>query len=181
MRSECHLLFEEKRYTNADIQILKFFFLCPANEELRPSKIKRFDADKFKPLQNFLKLGLNTNEKNVEILAWLIDFKNRPYSRYIDIVSKDATGLGLSSLKVLKTGAIIENSLLRPEQEKDYGILHTETVLSNPSERTKRLDEYGQTDVAEHSSQKITLEYPSGVKIKVDTSDLRLIAQLVKL
>jgi hypothetical protein len=43
--------------------------------------IKQRDTDTFKPLCNFLKGGTNNpEEKNVELLAWLIDFKVRPYA-----------------------------------------------------------------------------------------------------
>ncbi|MCD2424830.1 hypothetical protein LQ567_18755 [Niabella pedocola] len=42
--------------------------------------IKRFDIDKFRPLNNFLKKPeINTDQKNIELLAWLIDFELRPF------------------------------------------------------------------------------------------------------
>lgn len=126
-------------------------------------------------------MSLNTHEKNVELLAWLIDFKHRPYSRYIDIVSKDATGIGLSSLKVLKTGTIVENRFARAEQQVNHMAAQTAIHTEGRSEQINQQEEFSQTDVADHSSKKITLEYPSGVKIKIDTSDLSLIAQLVKM
>lgn len=34
------------------------------------------------PATNFLKKGIKTDEKNIELLAWLIDFRPRPYSKY---------------------------------------------------------------------------------------------------
>lgn len=43
--------------------------------------IKQLDTDTFKPLCNFLKGGTNnTDTKNVELLAWLIDLGPRPYA-----------------------------------------------------------------------------------------------------
>lgn len=42
--------------------------------------IGNYDVDKFKPLSNFLQGNSDsTDPKNIELLAWLIDFKARPY------------------------------------------------------------------------------------------------------
>jgi len=42
--------------------------------------IQRCDTDKFKPLVNYLRKNSdNTDEKNIELLAWLIDFSGRPW------------------------------------------------------------------------------------------------------
>lgn len=163
LREECYLLFTSKRYNKADISILKSFFECPLEEEIRASRIKRFDIDKFRPLRNFLKLGINTQEKNVELLAWLIDFKLRPYSRYVDTV-------GLSGLQVSKAGDIVGRNFLE-----------IETRITEFPESIKEIETYTQESVAVRTSKQIVLEYPSGVKLRVEANDLNLIAQLVKL
>lgn len=62
--------------------MLRSFLEKPDNEDISESAIRRFDPDKFKPLNNFLKKGTNTDLKNIELLAWLIDFRPRPYSNY---------------------------------------------------------------------------------------------------
>jgi hypothetical protein len=42
--------------------------------------IQRCDTDRFRPLVNFLKQkSVSTDEKNIELLAWLIDFPGRPW------------------------------------------------------------------------------------------------------
>src|SRR6187402_622208 len=42
--------------------------------------IQRCDTDKFRPLVNYLKgKSESTDEKNIELLAWLIDFSGRPW------------------------------------------------------------------------------------------------------
>jgi hypothetical protein len=47
--------------------------------------IKKKVADDFRGFEQFLmKPEINTSEKNVELLAWLIDFPSRPYSKYIE-------------------------------------------------------------------------------------------------
>ncbi|MES2274972.1 MAG: hypothetical protein V4592_03040 [Bacteroidota bacterium] len=81
LRNECLLLFR-KGLDRADYRTLRSFLCRPDNEEIYESAIKQFDPDKFKPLNNFLKKGTNTDEKNIELLAWLIDFRPRPYSNY---------------------------------------------------------------------------------------------------
>lgn len=44
------------------------------------SIIQRYDTDKFKPLVNYLNgKSKKTDRKNIELLAWLIDFPNRPW------------------------------------------------------------------------------------------------------
>ncbi|MCP9752262.1 hypothetical protein [Ferruginibacter sp. HRS2-29] len=63
-----------------DEQLLKDFF-GPAEPGKRFLKlIEEFEAHKFKPLDNYLKKDKgNTDKKNLELLAWLIDFRHRPY------------------------------------------------------------------------------------------------------
>jgi len=44
------------------------------------SIIQRYDTDKFKPLVNYLNgKSKKTDRKNIELLAWLIDFPGRPW------------------------------------------------------------------------------------------------------
>lgn len=81
LRNECLLLFR-KGLDKSDYRMLRSFLERPDNEEIYESAIRRFDPDKFKPLNNFLKKDTNTDEKNIELLAWLIDFRPRPYSNY---------------------------------------------------------------------------------------------------
>lgn len=50
--------------------------------------MQRCDTDKFRPLVNYLKEKTeNTDEKNIELLAWLIDFAGRPWE-----IGKTVTG-----------------------------------------------------------------------------------------
>lgn len=217
------------------------------NEVLSASNIRRFDPDKFKPLVNFLKKNLNTNEKNVELLAWLIDFPARPYSKYVSskvalakpvqkhedlgeraeaigTYGKEAVieGKGYRSalpwtndrLELDKVGHSPDEQLLHPSilprinrTRRKMGLIHwkPEAVLLhhnesvqfdvpefgkapilNPKEELKQADSpdgcFAPAVCAEKETHRdIVLEFPSGVKITVDASDLSLIAQLVKL
>lgn len=79
LKKECILIFQS-RSTKGDIAILRQFF-GHREEDLGYLKaIKTIDTDKFKPLVNFLKEQTqDTEDKNIELLAWLIDFNPRPY------------------------------------------------------------------------------------------------------
>ncbi|WP_395626590.1 hypothetical protein [Daejeonella sp.] len=79
LKKECILIFQS-RSTKGDIGILRQFF-GHREEDLGYLKaIKTIDTDKFKPLVNFLKEQTqDTEDKNIELLAWLIDFNPRPY------------------------------------------------------------------------------------------------------
>jgi hypothetical protein len=51
------------------------------------------DVDRFRPLINHLnKKTENTDEKNIELLAWLIDFSRRPYTFRLDTFKEDFVG-----------------------------------------------------------------------------------------
>lgn len=88
LKKECMELF--KKYCDRnDRQMLKSFLERPAQEQLYSQTIRAFDRDKFKPLINFLKKRTKTHEKNIELLAWLIDFKPRPYIRYCKLTENN--------------------------------------------------------------------------------------------
>jgi len=73
LRDECFIRVKNGIKGNC-LRIIKSFFEIPMEENLCSIRVKRFDVDKFKPLINFLKRGINTSEKNLELLAWLIGF-----------------------------------------------------------------------------------------------------------
>lgn len=57
---------------------------------------QRCEADKFRPLVNYLKgKSDNTDEKNIELLAWLIDFPGRPWEMGKTISNDDGTKDGV--------------------------------------------------------------------------------------
>ncbi|WP_374164476.1 hypothetical protein [Arcticibacter sp. MXS-1] len=64
----------------SDEKFLKDFFGPKADINEYRAAIKRHETDRFRPLCNFLKGKIaNTEEKNTELLAWLIDYPSRPY------------------------------------------------------------------------------------------------------
>jgi hypothetical protein len=64
-----------------DEQVLRDFFgpAEPGKQFLQ--LIREFETDKFRPLDNYLKGNTEkTDDSNLELLAWLINFQHRPYS-----------------------------------------------------------------------------------------------------
>jgi hypothetical protein len=79
LRDECWKVCEN-RFQPKDLNTLRDFFGGVNGKEDCLRVIKRFELDKFKPLINYLKGETDDpNEKNIELLAWLIDFQPRPY------------------------------------------------------------------------------------------------------
>lgn len=79
LRDECWKVCEN-RFQPKDLNTLRDFFGGVNGKEDCLRVIKRFELDKFKPLVNYLKGETDDpSEKNIELLAWLIDFHPRPY------------------------------------------------------------------------------------------------------
>lgn len=79
LRDQCIVVLNERDFVK-DLKVLREFFELKSGEQISDQVIKRFDRDKFKPLSNFLKNPkIKTYRKNIELLAWLIDFKPRPF------------------------------------------------------------------------------------------------------
>ncbi|WP_145674018.1 hypothetical protein [Chitinophaga polysaccharea] len=58
--------------------------------------LQRCDTDKFRPLVNYLKgKSVSTDEKNIELLAWLIDFPGRPWEMRKTITGDDGIKEGV--------------------------------------------------------------------------------------
>lgn len=239
LRNECLMLFNEG-CDESDLRILKSFMERPLKDKLHESAIRRFDPDKFKALYNFLKKDIKTSEKNVELLAWLIDFHPRPYSKYFFATKRNAEIIShLEALKadVLDTQRVVavplhyreivsydryannslfgkfkENSGNRNSYAKAGSLADNENILQQKTSST--LKRYMQNRQQMRSSENdngfnppylhveqgkaenpkelfgeseevtaanITLEYPTGVKLSVCTSNLHLISQLLRL
>ncbi|MFT3822858.1 MAG: hypothetical protein QM731_03015 [Chitinophagaceae bacterium] len=79
LRDECEAVYE-KRYDRKDDGILWAFFEEKGDSKACLHAIKDCETGKFKPLINFLNgVTKTTDEKNIELLAWLIDFEDRPF------------------------------------------------------------------------------------------------------
>ncbi len=87
LRDECLLALKSRTQKDDEIFIKDFFNLGIKSEDYSHS-IERFDADKLRPLVNFLKgLTEDPEPRNVELLAWLIGFEPRPYKFGVEYVA----------------------------------------------------------------------------------------------
>lgn len=79
LKKECRIVCQE-RYSRKDEQILRAFFEQAGNKEAILQSIELCKIDKFKPLIQFLNGETNKPaEKQIELLAWLVDFRPRPH------------------------------------------------------------------------------------------------------
>lgn len=79
IKGEC-LRILSGRYLKKDDKVLRDIFNITGELADYHRIIDTYDIDKFKPLCNFLKKKtINTDRKNIELLAWLVDFQERPY------------------------------------------------------------------------------------------------------
>lgn len=79
LRTEC-LTICGQQFLKKDEKVLKDFFGQFENVSGCLKLIDSFDVSKFKALINYLKgTSSETNLKNMELLAWLIDFEPRPF------------------------------------------------------------------------------------------------------
>lgn len=81
LRDECLIVFKE-RFTKKDERILRDFF-GPPGENGYEWIIENWNIGKLKAVINFLNNpAIKTDEKNIELLAWLVDFEPRPLDQW---------------------------------------------------------------------------------------------------
>jgi len=74
LKEECLNVYAEKGAPKVD-PTLRLFFGPVETGDNYGQRIRNFDVDKFRPLVNYLKdHTLNTQDKNIALLAWLIGF-----------------------------------------------------------------------------------------------------------
>lgn len=79
LKEECILVCQSK-FRTSDHMMLKSIFGPSSDMQSALQIINKCDPDKLKPLVNYLKGNTTrTDEKNIELLAWLIDFEPRPF------------------------------------------------------------------------------------------------------
>lgn len=70
----------ERRFLPKDELMLRSFFNQKDSPAAYRSAIQNADASVFKPLRNFLEdRSINTQFRNIQLLAWLTDFEPRPF------------------------------------------------------------------------------------------------------
>jgi hypothetical protein len=93
IRQACLHLYKEyydkkdERLLKKDQQALRDFFGPAEHGRQFLQQIHGFETDRFRPLDYYLKgKNENTDDKNIELLAWLIDFKHRPFVTGTDVI-----------------------------------------------------------------------------------------------
>ena len=82
LRREALRIFSD-RSSEADLRILSSFLKMSEHNKEYVSLINSIDADSFRPLVNFMVGNSSTTSiTNVDLLAWLIDFKPRPSTEF---------------------------------------------------------------------------------------------------
>lgn len=80
IKQECLIVCRE-RFEKRDTRLLTAFFSAEGDATTMSKAIYRCEREKFKPLSNFLNRHTKvTDDLNIELLAWLIDFPHRPYT-----------------------------------------------------------------------------------------------------
>jgi len=129
LRDECEAAFE-KPYNHHDAIILKTFFGQFNNRDEGLRCIKNHPIDKFRPLVKFLKGGINEpKKKNINLIAWLIDFKPRPFE-----LEKNYTCLDNADPEIVDAG---ENTAGTSGVEKNQDLEEQEKVEHQPGQPPK--------------------------------------------
>jgi hypothetical protein len=80
LREECGTVYRSRQLTDSDKQVLRDFFGPADTNGNFKEIIGKVDIDKFRPLNYYLrKPKIETDAKNIELLAWLTDFAQRPF------------------------------------------------------------------------------------------------------
>ncbi|RZJ19633.1 MAG: hypothetical protein EON51_16820 [Acinetobacter sp.] len=83
LRDECIIIYNERPLVE-DNEMLRAFFGPLGNANIYNQLIDNVDIDKFRPLiQHLTGITSTTARKNIELLAWLIDFTPRPYEKWL--------------------------------------------------------------------------------------------------
>ncbi|MBC9913888.1 hypothetical protein [Chitinophaga varians] len=92
--------------------------------------LQRCDTDKFRPLVNYLKgKSEKPGEKNIELLAWLIDFPGRPWENGKTISGDERIE---ENPALDNTSPVIENEVSRPIHPIDISATEVDKPTENP-------------------------------------------------
>lgn len=141
LRDECFLVCSEG-FNRKDEHILRIFFGKAEDKNQYLKLIERCDIDRLKPLANFLKkTSIKTNVRNVELLAWLIDFKYRPYESWKENSVEDEISYGttLQPTKETTDENSIKKDWTRPEAPKPVPDVNNSDAEKSPRNKKNNL------------------------------------------
>ncbi|MCX2574062.1 hypothetical protein [Pedobacter sandarakinus] len=118
LKKECLKAYDQ-RYTPEDDDILSTFFNVDRIGNDFRNVISQSNTGAFRALLNHLSNdSIKTNERNSELLAWLIDFKPRPSFRYYQFLRNNQLNENDQSVEQRKA----ESSINNEEESGDRGI-----------------------------------------------------------
>jgi hypothetical protein len=127
------------RYQKKDDRTLNDFFGQEVDQEAYLKAIGRCHPDKFKPLVKFLRGETETtNDKNIELLAWLIDFKDRPYKmKYVPDLPEESIPRvpELPGLVPIASGSVVFSPEQNEEKRPPSQVIYSQRL---PSVKTRR-------------------------------------------
>jgi len=106
LKDECMIVYPG-RNSSKDLDTLRHFFNLSDKDSDYYRAIRRFDIDRFRPLIHFMNNRVvRTSDRNIELLAWLIDFEPRPYIdfRFGNISEESVPSDQISVVAVEKEG-----------------------------------------------------------------------------
>ncbi len=163
IRKECATVYQE-RYDKKDEPMLRAFF-GPAERGRRfQVLIEKFDVNKFKPLDSFLKEEgkKGITETNRKLLEWLIDFKHRPFVFGMEVLltDKECQVLGIEvSVNTCGDGdPLNQKEELNDEQESgttvETGVDDVKNVPEKEDDKTPFIVVIGPGEAAAKDSNK---------------------------
>ncbi len=132
LKEHCLMIYDSRYHPDDNDILITFFKVDKIEENFRKTIVKK-DTGYFRPLLNHLKDDtVKTDEKNTELLAWLIDFQPRPSIRYYK-----ALNAGPEDEPV---GVVATNSDEGVEEEKtEISTQDTTKVYTGPAKGRRKL------------------------------------------
>lgn len=140
----------DSRYNLEDADILSVFFNVDKMKCDFRKVISEVKSDYFKALYNHIRDETDTNERNSDLLAWLINFKPRPSGSYYKNLRENIKLTEKSGEKT--TEVIIDNTNQNRGQEQVIGNI----ALENQENLDIKLIEYTNEPTTEPTSQSTT-------------------------
>ncbi|MBL0881811.1 MAG: hypothetical protein IBJ16_00445 [Chitinophagaceae bacterium] len=135
IRKECLTVYKERPHRK-DEPVLRSFFGPAASNNSFLTAIEKFPTDGFRAFVNYLKgKAVKTDDKNVELLAWLIDFPHRPYRYGMDIMLSEKENAILNGVDHIDENVSQEIEEVNDDDEAILDQPH-ENALENHTEPT---------------------------------------------
>ncbi|MBN9298439.1 MAG: hypothetical protein J0I41_15650 [Filimonas sp.] len=164
LKDEC-LRVCNSRYDEKDVKILEYFLKYSHIKDKDDclKKIKKCEIARFRPLLHFLNGKINKPDiGTIDLLAWLINFKPRPYE-----VGRDYNEEGVVEVKEVVDGKVKENSLLS-ELEKVTEFFNIEKTEPEKIDDRKEESEEEKRSIFKQvsSNESIDGDAPNGMSKK---------------